>query len=329
MSFVKQQLGINLADARLGAKVVSVTDEFFAPCHRMLSPEAPVFIAGKFDDHGKWMDGWESRRKRVAGYDHCVIELATAGTIDQVDIDTSNFIGNFPSGASLEGCYLAGGAPDAETQWDTIISETRLSKDSSHLLDSESNKEYTHVRLNIFPDGGVARLKVYGKPSLSKIEMDEVVDLASLLNGGRVIACSDECFGSSMTKLNYPDQGRDMGDGWETARRRTPGNDWVIIQLAQPSVLESIELDTAHYKGNFPDRASVQAGFLDSNSIDIAVNQSLFWPQLMGEKKLEADSVSRFVLDGSKQSAVTHVKINIMPDGGLSRVRLYGRVAND
>jgi len=332
MSFIVQREGTNLADHRLGAEVVAVTDEFFAPCIRMLNPEPPVFIEGKYDENGKWMDGWESRRKRIAGNDSCIVRLAVPGVVQKIEIDTSHFIGNFPPHASLEACFTNDKTPSKKAQWTTLLDRVELVKDNQHIYDVSHSDAFSHVRLSIFPDGGIARLKVYGEPQSNALlnkPTDSAIDLVALFNGGRVIACSDQGFGSSMAKLNYPDRGRNMGDGWETARRRIPGNEWVILQLAKPGLLESIELDTAHYKGNFPDRASVQAALLEQSTIEEAVNQSLFWKEVLGEKKLEADAINRFVLNGSKQSPITHVKINIIPDGGLSRVKLFGSFVND
>ncbi|MBX2847112.1 MAG: allantoicase [Acidiferrobacterales bacterium] len=328
MSFVICDQGTNLADGRLGATVISVTDEFFAPCARMLNPEPPIFIEGKFDENGKWMDGWESRRKRIAGHDSCVIQLAVAGVISKINIDTSNFIGNFPPNASLEACFSDEKKPSNDIEWTTLLEHVTLSKDAQHLFDVDSKGVFTHVRLRIFPDGGIARLRIYGEPKVER-QKDTLIDLASVLEGGKVIACSDECFGSSMTKLNYPGSGINMGDGWETARRREPGNEWAIIQLASPGILEYVEFDTAYYKGNYPDRVSLQGGNNESNFAEEVVNQSLFWKQILSQQKLEADSICRFNLNSEKLAKVSHVKINIIPDGGLSRVRLFGRPTDD
>ena len=320
---------INMADSRLGAKVISVTDEFFAPCERMLSPSEAVFVEGKYDQNGKWMDGWESRRKRVEGHDSCIVKLGFKGVIEEIDIDTSHFIGNFPPFASLDACLCDTEAPDDGSEWETIVPKLALKKDSHHHLGCDSRKIYTHVRLNIFPDGGVARLRVLGTPqsNWSGVDRSELLDFGSIVLGGQVIACSDECFGSSMHKLIYPDESINMGDGWETARRRVPGNEWVIIKLGQSGVLETIDLGTKHYKGNFPDSASVLGGFLEDSIDDQAVNQSLFWQELVPKTKMSANTLCSLEIPQTKRIPVTHVKINIHPDGGLSRVRLYGRLS--
>jgi len=315
MNYIKHKGGVNLADARAGASVISVSDEFFAPCIRMLSPKPPVFIEGKYDDNGKWMDGWESRRKRTAGFDHCVIRLAAPGKIKAVDIDTSNFIGNFPPHASFEACNCDG-EPNSDTIWSMLLDKVDLKKDAHHLHTITNSETFSHVRLSIFPDGGVARLRVMGEPRPSLVSASH----KSSSHKGSV----DECFGSSMSALNYPDRGINMGDGWETARRRVPGNDWVIFQLAAPSLIENVEFDTAHYKGNYPDSVMLQGGFLADGSIDEAVNQSLFWKQILSNQKLKADAICAFEIQQADRFPLTHVKVNIIPDGGLSRVRLNG-----
>ncbi|NNF17716.1 MAG: allantoicase, partial [Gammaproteobacteria bacterium] len=261
---------INLAQARLGARALYASDDFFAPCERMLQASEAVFIPGKYDSNGKWMDGWESRRKRGPGHDFCVVRLAFAGVLHGVDIDTSHFIGNHPPSASLEACYSPKADPDDSTDWIEVLPATALQADSHHLCTVDDNSVYSHVRLNIYPDGGIARLRVYGQVvcDWSKRDAEAPSDLAAVANGGRALACSQAGFGSSMHNLNLPGRGVDMGDGWETPRRRGPGHDWVILELGCVGKLTHLEIDTAHYKGNYPDRVSVQAAHLSDDDTD-------------------------------------------------------------
>lgn len=321
---------VNLAHPRLGAKVTFTTDDFFADCQRMLKEEPAIFVPGKFDDNGKWMDGWESCRKRIAGYDYCIIRLGRPGVIHGVDIDTSHFLGNHPPAASLDGCLCVKGDPSENTVWTEILSSVNLEQDSSHLHDIINDGIYSHVRLNIYPDGGIARLRIYGEPQCNWDQYDdsELLDLAALEYGGGAIACSDQAFGSSMLSLNMPGRGINMGDGWETKRRRKPGNEWVIIALGHAGILKAIELDTAHYKGNYPDRASIQAGYIKGGTRDSIVTQSMFWRELLPEQKLQMDSIHRFDNEINQLGAITHVRVNIIPDGGLSRVRLLGNITH-
>jgi len=319
---------INLAHPRLGAKAIYATDDFFAPCERMLKSEPAIFIPGKFDEHGKWMDGWESRRKRVEGYDYCVVRLGKPGVVRGADIDTSHFKGNHPPAASIDACYCANGDPDDNSEWVEILPSVSLQQDSQHLHDINHSGVFSHVRLNIYPDGGVARFRVYGEPQCDweSRSANELFDLAALENGGRAVACSDQAFGSNMLNLTIPDRGIDMGDGWETARRRQPGNEWVILALGHPGELKVIELDTAHYKGNYPDRASVQGGYIKGGTVDSLVTQSMFWRELLPEQKLEMDAIHRYESELNDIGPITHVRVNVIPDGGLSRVRLHGHI---
>jgi len=314
---------VQLQQPRLGSQVTFATDEFFAAKERIIEPGAPIFIDDKYDDHGKWMDGWESRRKRTPGHDYCVIRLGVPGVIRGFDIDTTHFTGNFPPEASIEACVSDVDVP--EDGWEEILEKTSLRDDSHHFLDVSDDRIWTHVRLHIYPDGGIARLRVYGQVQADFSGIEGYVDLAAVENGGRAIACSDEHYGS-MHNLNVPGRGVNMGDGWETARRRGPGNDWVIIALAQPGIIERAEVDTAHFKGNYPDRVTLEVGNFDSDAL--AVPDSTKWKTLLPETKLKMDQQHYFenleVLD-----VATHVRLSIYPDGGVSRLRLFGRVGEE
>jgi len=319
---------VNLADERLGSKVISVTDEWFAAASRMLQPTPAVWKEGVFDDNGKWMDGWESRRKRFEGYDHAVIRLGVPGSIKGVDIDTSFFTGNFPPSASLDGCFVAEGEPNDDTQWSEVLSSVELQGNSHHYHEISDERPYTHLRLNIYPDGGVARLRVYGIPfrDWAKQNPDEQVDLAAALNGGRALACSDEHFGRMSNILN-PGRGVNMGDGWETGRRRTPGNDWVIVALGHAGIVEKIVVDTLHFKGNYPESCNIQAAFVKGGTDSQIATQSLYWRELLPSQKLQMHNEHTFIEQIRELGPITHVRLNIFPDGGVSRLRLFGKVA--
>jgi allantoicase len=320
------QAWVRLEQPRLGSRVVYATDEFFAAKERLIEPQDPVFIEGKYDDHGKWMDGWESRRKRSEGHDFCVVHLGIPGVVHGFDIDTSYFTGNFPPSASIDACNSDAALPDENAGWQELLPTVELQGDAHHFLAVDNDDAYTHLRLNIYPDGGVARLRVYGevRPDWSKVDENELIDLFAIENGGRAILCSDQHYGSKHN-LNLAGRGVDMGDGWETARRRTPGNDWVILRLGHPGQIEKIEMDTAHFKGNYPDRAELRAAFI-SDEKDLEAS-STEWPVLLPETKLDPDKQHVFADELQDIGAVSHVRLNIFPDGGVSRVRLYGKVS--
>ncbi len=317
---------IRLEQPRLGTSVVFATDDFFADKSRLIDPAAPEFIPDKFDDHGKWMDGWESRRKRTEGHDFCVIRLGVPGIVRGLDIDTSHFTGNFPPEASVEACISAAEIPDETAGWQEILPRKALQGDAHHFVDVHNDHAFTHVRLHIYPDGGVARLRIYGEvtPDWSGIASDSSLDLFALENGGRAIACNDEHFGS-MHNLNLPGRGINMGDGWETARRREPGNDWVILALGRPGIIERVEVDTAHFKGNYPDRASLQAAMISNNDLGSIEKESGDWPELLPQQKLEMDTQHSFSDELISLGVVSHVRLSIFPDGGVSRLRIFGR----
>ncbi len=320
--------GINLASPRLGSEVIFATDEFFAPKERLLRDAPAVFVADKYDDHGKWMDGWETRRRRGGGHDFCIIRLGVRGIVRGIDIDTSHFTGNYPPAASLEAA-LCDGEPDDTTQWREIVPATSLGPDASHFIAVDDDTPVNHLRLHIHPDGGVARLRVYGEPvpDWQRADADAVHELSAITNGGRVVAYNDAHYGTPWVILTAG-RGVDMGDGWETRRRREPGNDWIIVALGAPGTVERIEVDTAHYKGNFPDRCSVQAAFVEAGTDRSLVTQAMFWEDLMAPQKLDMDRIHDF--SGAAVNPlgpVTHVRLNIFPDGGISRFRVFGKPA--
>lgn len=319
---------VNLASPHLGTEVVSASDEFFAPKDRLLQDTPAIFVPDKFDAHGKWMDGWETRRRRVTGNDWCLIKMGVSGIVKGVDIDTSHFTGNFPPAASLEGLFSET-IPGPNARWRPLVRTTALEPDAHHYLAVTDLDPVNWLKLQIYPDGGIARLRVHGIPKRewSAAERDGEIELSALKNGGRIIAYNDAHYGN-VSALLSEGRGRNMGDGWETRRRREPGNDWIIIALGAPGQIDRIEVDTAHFKGNYPDKCSLQAAHIEQGTHQSLVTQAMFWDELLSPQKLEADSVHIF--DGklvADLGPVTHVRLNIFPDGGVSRLRLFGKLA--
>ena len=316
---------VNLASPSLGSQGLCASDEFFAPLARMLDDAPAQFIAGKYDDHGKWMDGWETRRRRETGHDHAVVRLGVAGIIHGVDIDTSHFTGNFPPAASIDAA-LVEGTPDAGACWTEIVPATPLGPDAHHFVEVSDRRLFNHLRLNIFPDGGIARLRVFGRviPDWRGPEPGGWHELSALRNGGRIVACSDDHYGGTWRILTEG-RGVNSGDGWETRRRREPGNDWIIVALGAPGTIGEIEVDTAHYKGNYPDACSLQAHLLEAGSDIRHVAEAMFWPESMAPHALRMDHIHRFDASALRETGpVSHVKLNLHPDGGISRFRVFG-----
>jgi len=311
----------NLALPELGGAICSVSDEFFAPAKRMLSAKEPVFIPDRFDQHGKWMDGWESRRKRTAGFDFCVVRICP-GVIRAVEINTSHFTGNYPPAIMLEACSVKA-EPNERTVWTVLVLKTDIEGDSVQIFPVSSDNSWSHVRLNLYPDGGIARLRVFGEPVIheSVKDRDRWVDLLSSDVGGVALECNNMHFGD-MSNLISNQPVANMGDGWETRRRRHPGNDWVILKLAQKGRISRIEVDTAFFKGNYPARCSLKGASPDA-SADLA-SESVNWSEILPRLALGADQLHVFESQVLDVGYVTHVRLDIYPDGGVARLRLSG-----
>ena len=272
------------------------------------------------------MDGWETRRKRHAGYDWAIVKLGVAGKISALDIDTTFFSGNYPASAAVEACY----APDQnleQVEWHQILPNSILGPSQHHIFQVASENTYTHLRLNIYPDGGVARLRVYGEVQIQLKDSNETLDLLALENGGRVIAYSDAHFGHPRNLIN-PGRGINMGDGWETKRRRAPGFDWCILALGQAGKIEKIDIDTAHFKGNYPAEVSIQAVYIEDATDPQLIPQSMFWPFLLEAQPMQMDHVHSFINEILAHEKISHIRVNMIPDGGISRIRLWGKVAD-
>lgn len=325
---------IDLAAERVGGAVLAANDEFFAPKENLLKPSAPVFIEGKYTDLGKWMDGWETRRRRTPGYDWCLIRLGLPGVIRGVMVDTSHFRGNYPEQCSLEACAVEG-HPNVEallseaTEWKEILGQSQLQGDSQNLFEVNDARRLTHLRFKIYPDGGVARLRVHGEvvPDWGRLaRRGDEVDLAAVEHGAYVIVCSDMFFGHRQN-LIMPGRAANMSDGWETKRRRGPGHDWSIIRLGARGAIKRLEVDTAHFKGNFPESCSLEACDIKASPVsdwnDPSIVASLPWTQVLARTKLQAHTRHFFEDELERVGPVTHLRFNIYPDGGVGRLRVY------
>jgi allantoicase len=323
----------DLASERLGGQVLSANDDFFAPKENLLKESKPVFIEGKYTARGKWMDGWETRRRRTPGFDWCVVRLGLPGIIRGIVVDTSFFTGNFPERFSVEGCDLGAGPPFRKEQqlreggnanWIELFPEVALKGDSQNLFAVANEQRFTHLRLRIYPDGGVARFRVHGEAVANQKRISRrTIDLVAVENGGVALTSSDEFYGAPRNLL-MPYAAKNMGDGWETKRRRGPGHDWVILRLGIPGTIERIEVDTAHFKGNFPDSCSLERCSARNATTETLASNEEIWKQLLPKTKLKANA--KHVFRGLRdQSVATHVRFHIYPDGGVSRLRLFGK----
>ncbi|HEY6138288.1 MAG TPA: allantoicase [Thermoanaerobaculia bacterium] len=303
---------LDLASERLGGSVLYATDDYFAEKENLLRPHKAVWKEHEYTDRGKWMDGWESRRKRTPGHDFAIVRLGARGIVRGVVVDTSFFRGNYPSHCSIEACDAKPETPaDELTDWMEILPRSALQGDSENLFAVDSPYAFTHLRFHIYPDGGVARLRVHGEvvPDWRRHGgLSTEQDLAAAENGGDVLSCSDMFFGPKHN-LIMPGRAHNMSDGWETRRRRGPGHDWVIVQLAAEAVVRRIEIDTNHFKGNYPDTASIEGCPTDE------------WFEVLPRTKLQAHTRHMFL--DFHCGALRQLRLNVFPDGGVSRLRVH------
>ncbi|KAI9480923.1 MAG: Allantoicase [Benjaminiella poitrasii] len=323
--FQKSKLkdSINLASSALQTAVIKVTDEFFAPASMMLNPEPPIHAPNKFVETGSWMDGWESKRHNES-YDWCIIKLGFPGTIDGFDIDTSYFTGNHAPAVSVEATYLPHGtALENDVEWTEILPKVELSPNSNNIFALEKQTAvYTHLRLNNYPDGGIARFRVYGNINPKFPEnKDEIIDLLFIGNGGKAVYASDEYYGSG-NLLILPGRGTNMGDGWQTARSRVEGySDYIVFRLGAAGHILQAEVDTTHFRGNYPKQIKIEA----TNTTDNIPGKDAKWLTIVKPSNTGPDNV--FYFDSAYTDKVfTHIKLSIFPDGGIKRLRLYGIV---
>jgi allantoicase len=324
---------VDLAAERLGGSVLWATDDFFAEKENLLKPAEAIFIDGKYTDRGKWMDGWESRRKRnyaessraYPDHDTCIIRLGLPGVVRGFVVDTAFFKGNYPSECAIEGASIEG-QPDVTellaARWTPILPRSPLKGDHKNLFAVKRSERFTHLRFHIFPDGGVARLRVHGDVLPARTWMGprarpQIVDLAAADHGGLVTACNDMFFGSRHN-LIMPGRGVNMGDGWETKRSRRAGPDWVVVRLATEGAIERVVVDTTHFKGNAPDACAIEV-IASERDPDGAREEG--WVPLLAKTSLQPHTTHTYDVSGPP---ATHARLRIWPDGGVSRLRLFG-----
>ena len=333
----------DLACEAIGGAAIACNDDFFAEKENLLRAHDAVWKEHEYTDRGKWMDGWESRRRREPGAtggnpagfagrgaeprnDWCIVRLGMPGVISGVVIDTAFFRGNFPESAALYATAIDDPldlSALAQATWTQVLPRSQLQGDSKNAFEVDDNHRYTHVRLDIFPDGGVARLRVHGDvvPNWARLRaLGGTIDLAALEHGAVVESCSDMFFGSR-NNLIKPGPSRSMADGWETRRRRGPGNDWAIVRLAAKGTLERVEIDTTHFKGNAPGSCTLEG----VNAPGVAADQLTGWRPLLATA-LQPHTRQVFDQELRRVGEVTHLRLSVFPDGGVARLRAWGEL---
>jgi len=318
---------LDLAAERLGGAVIGANDEFFAAKENLIKASAAVWREGEYTERGKWMDGWETRRRRDAGdHDWCIVRLGVRGVVRGVDVDTSFFTGNYPESCAIDACDARGNSSPEDLSrgaWREILARHPLRGDTHNLIAIDAAPPATHLRLRIFPDGGVARLRAHGEvvADWDRLRRQGDVDLAAAEHGGVVVACSDMFFGSRHN-LIMPGDAAQMGDGWETKRRRGPGHDWTIVRLGAEGTIRRVEVDTRHFKGNAPGACGLEASGGETAAV---LGERAAWRELLPRMPLQPHTRHWFEEELNAVGDATHVRFNIYPDGGVARLRLFGR----
>ena len=332
---------VDLAHERLGGAVLYANDDFFASKDNLLKAQKPVWLEGKYTDRGKWMDGWESRRRRTPGHDFCLVRLGAPGIVRGVVVDTAFFKGNYPEHCSIDACSVRGQPTPEEllsdaTKWTEILPKTALVGDAVNAFAITAAHRFTHLRLHIYPDGGVARLRVHGEVMpdprfMGRAGSGAEIDLASVENGGVVVMCNDMFFGSRHN-LVMPGRSVNMGDGWETKRSRRAGPDWVVVKLAASGTISRVEVDTNHFKGNYPESCALYVRHASAESPSARADELATgdgWTEILARTKLQPHTRHFYEHEIAHHAPATHVKMNIFPDGGVSRLRLWGTVSRE
>jgi allantoicase len=333
----------DLASRALRGSVMAASDEFFAEKENLINPSAPTFSPHTFGHKGQLYDGWETRRRRGADaalgllpgvdeHDWAIVRLGAPGVVHAVVVDTAHFTGNFPSACSVEACW-ADGYPDLtaleSARWAQIVPRSPLTGDARHTFEipAASRHRYSHVRLRIFPDGGVARLRVHGVvvPDPALLE-GLTFDLAALENGGDVVACSDRFYSAPRNAIS-PGLSRVMGEGWETRRRRAAGNEWLAVRFAGQAVVSLVEVDTSGYIGNSPGMAEVRGYAGRGSDGGITWDDPSSWAPLLPATPLRPDTPHRFRVPPDRAHDL--VRLDVLPDGGVARLRLYGSLTDE
>lgn len=328
---------IDLLSERVGGKALLTNDDFFASKGNLVKASEPVFIPGKYTSKGKWMDGWESKRRRTPGHDWCILKMGFSGKIRGVNVNTTHFTGNYPEHFSLEATYCPKvESPSSLTKstvnWVELIPKSPLKSSTDNFYPVDNSSSWTHVRLNIFPDGGVARLRLFGEvtPDWEKLKKTRTpIDLSAVAHGAKVITCNDNFYGP-MDNLILPGRPLNMGDGWETKRKRGPGYDWIIVRLGAQGKITKIEVDTTHFKGNFPESCSIDGCSYPERNLtpeELSGKKNLGWVEILPRTKLKAHHRHFFdkaLSEACKSGKFDYVRLNIFPDGGVSRLRVHG-----
>ncbi len=282
-------------------------------------------MPGTYDQRGEVVDGWETRRHAGPDGDWAIVRLGAPGRLRAVDVDTRFFTGNHPSGCRIDACVLGllDDPTDPRARWRTVVESTALEPDSHNLFGIDDSHRYTHVRLVLESDGGVARLRVYGDVVPDPDSWADVtVEVSGVEQGGRVEWSSDD-FYSNAWSLIAPNRPRNMGDGWEARRRRDVGpdsHDAVMISFAGGTDLRRLEIDTSYFVFNATPEVSVLGSRTqpdDENGWALVT----FDVPVLPRTAIAADARQTFTVNST---GITALRLQAYPDGGIARLRAFG-----
>lgn len=319
----------DLASRDLAGSVISANDELFAPRQNLIMPTHAVHAVDSFGHTGKVYDGWETRRRREPGCDWAIVRLGVPGIVHGVVVDTAFFKGNYPPYVSVEATSVEGYPKDSslpDLPWQTLVPKTDARGDTENYYPVDHPGRWTHVRLTIYPDGGVARFRVHGEVVLDPRYLRASTDLVALENGGRLLGTSD-AFYSSPVNLILPSRARLMAEGWENARRRGPGHDWAVFRLGVPGSPTQVEVDTSYFIGNAPGSVRVTAADEDAGPLEDPLDESGAWWEVVPQTPVLVDTRHRFLVADERRA--THLRLDVYPDGGLTRLRCYGEISDE
>lgn len=250
-----------------------------------------------------------------------------------MEIDTAFFDGNHAEAIAVQGVSIIGDGADQkvenlkheEWQKEEQLGMRECGPSRRQAWKVQEGSEITHVRLCMYPDGGIARFRLYGEAiPVYPEDKNEELELSAAVMGGVAVSCSDEHFGKRGNLL-LPGRGVDMGDGWETKRSREKSHeDWVVVRLGARGVVKRIVVDTMHFRGNYPKGVRVEG--VDAVGEEIVEGGDGKWEEICGiQQGLEPDMEREFRdKEVQREKVCTYVKLTISPDGGVKRFRVFG-----
>ena len=302
---------IDLASDRLRGYVLASSDQACTSHVGLLGSNAP-------NSEG----GWRTRRRRDTGHDWAILRLGVPGILESLELETDD---DRPTHILLEGCSAPHTCPvDKLKDWETLVSKSVLEDSSSHRFAITSGKRYTHLRLSIFPDGSITRLRALGHPVPAWMAPGGAppgsLDLAAVANGAELNDWSDSRSGVP-TSLIYPGSRSDKTPGWTTRRRRQSGHEWVTIRLGAAGRVVGVTFDTEGLEGDIPAKVSLEGSSAEK------VPAEGEWQGVLPAVPALPNTEHHFSAEVEDNSDIRWVRLKLHPDGGMTRLRVWGELS--